>query len=176
MLRSGGPKKTLGPPPVIKICEWGPWVPNPQVLRVIIFTTVCFCIVLFCTELCCIVIRYCVALHCNCVVLQCTYCIARYCIAMYYIVLYFIPCLEEKCSQSVARIATGNMRWVVFHSTFPSLLARSSLLGSFWGLLKNQLRNFSTPVNHCEHFWSCPEIFRRFPNTSDDFQRFSENV
>ena len=71
--------------------------------------------------------------------------------------------------------STGNMQRVVFHSTFPSLLALNSLLGSIWGFLKSQLRNSSTPANHYEHFRSHPEIFRRFSNTFEDFRRFSEN-
>ena len=108
-------------------------------------------------------------------------------------------------------IFCGMLR-VVFHSTFPSLLARNSLLGSIWGLLKSQLRNSSIPANHYEHFRSRPEnfpkisehfrrlpkifpkilknhkniwkllldvqkryLFRRIPNTSEDYRSFSEN-
>ena len=58
-------------------------------------------------------------------------------------------------------IFCGMLR-VVFHSTFPSLLARNSLLGSIWGLLKSQLRNSSIPANHYEHFRWLPKIFRKF--------------
>ena len=69
----------------------------------------------------------------------------------------------------ILRCTTGNMQPVVFHSTFPSLLARKSLPGSIWGLLESQLRNSSTPANHYEHFRSRPENFRRFPKI---FQQF----
>ena len=38
-------------------------------------------------------------------------------------------------------------------------------VGSFWGLLKNQLRNFSTPVIHYElpEIFTLPKIFEDFP-------------
>ena len=75
----------------------------------------------------------------------------------------------------ILRYATGNMQRVVFHSTFPSLLARNSLLGSIWGLLKSQLRNFSTPAYHYKHFRSRPEIFRTFPKTPEDFPEIFKN-
>ena len=72
----------------------------------------------------------------------------------------------------ILRYLTGNMQSVIFHSTFLSLLARNSLLGSIWGLLKSQLQNSSTPANHYKHFRSRPEIFWRFPNISKDFWTF----
>ena len=81
------------------------------------------------------------------------------------------PIRGQDCRCISCEYATG----IVFHSTFPSLLARNSHLGSFWELLKNQLRNFSIPANHYEHFRSRPEIFQWFSNTSEDFRRFSEN-
>ena len=75
----------------------------------------------------------------------------------------------------ILRYATGNMQRLVFHSTFPSFLARNSLLGSIWGLLKSKLRNLSTPANHYEHFRSHPEIvsedFRTHPKISKDFPK-----
>ena len=37
------------------------------------------------------------------------------------------------------------------------------------------LRNFSTSGNHYEHFRSRPEIFPRFPNTSEDFLKILKN-
>ena len=64
-----------------------------------------------------------------------------------------------------------SMQRVVFHSTFPSLLARNSLPGSIWGLPKSQLRNSSTPANHYEHFRSRPDIFRRFPKIFRKFKK-----
>ena len=85
------------------------------------------------------------------------------------------------------------MQRVVFHSTFPSFLALNSLLGSIWGLLRNELRNLSTPANHYKHFRSHPEIvsedfrkflknhkhlkitFEAFAKISEHFRRFSEN-
>ena len=63
------------------------------------------------------------------------------------------------------------MQRVVFHSTFPSLIARNSLVGFIWGLLKSHLRNSSTPTNHYEHFQWRPGIFRRFPKI---FRRFKK--
>ena len=69
----------------------------------------------------------------------------------------------------ILRYAMGNMQRVVFHSTFPSFLARNSLLVFIWGLPKSDLRNLSTPVNHYKHFRSHLKI------VSEDFQRFSEN-
>ena len=75
----------------------------------------------------------------------------------------------------ILRYATGNMQRVVFHSTIPSLLVRNSLLGSFWGLLENQLRNFSASANHYEQFRSRPEIFQWFSNTSEDFPKILKN-
>ena len=57
------------------------------------------------------------------------------------------------------------MQTVVFHSTFPSLLARNSLLGSIWGFLKT-LRLLRTITNISDHvgkfskdFWTLPKIF-----------------
>ena len=62
------------------------------------------------------------------------------------------------------------MQRVVFHSTFPSFLARNSLLGSIWGLLKSELRNLSTPANPYKHFRSqC--IRKSFPKISKDFPK-----
>ena len=67
------------------------------------------------------------------------------------------------------------MQRVVFHSTFPSFLARNSSLGSIWGLLKSELRNLLTPANHYEHFRSHPEIvsedFWTLPKISEDFPK-----
>ena len=62
----------------------------------------------------------------------------------------------------ILRYATGNMQQVGFHSTFPSLLASNSLLRFIWRLLKSELQNLSTPVNHYKHFWRFPKIFRKF--------------
>ena len=111
------------------------------------------------------------------------YCITLYYIIFYYIILYYSlsHALKNTANQrpglplQILLYATGNMQWVVFHSTFPSLLVCNSLLGSIWRLLKIQLRNSSTPTIHYEHFRSRPEIFRKFPNTSENFRRFSEN-
>ena len=79
----------------------------------------------------------------------------------------------------ILRYATGNIQRVVFYSTFPSFLARNSLLGSIWGLLKSELRNLSTPANHYEHFRSHPEIvsedFRTHPKISKDFPKILKN-
>ena len=47
----------------------------------------------------------------------------------------FIPCQRKTANQKPGKLlhilqyATGNMQWVVFHSTFPSLLARNSYAG-----------------------------------------------
>ena len=112
-----------------------------------------------------------------CIVLCCTvlYCVIMYCVLSH--------ALKNTVNQRpglplhILRYATGNMQRVVFHSTFPSLLARNSLLRSFCELLKNQLRSFSTPANHYEYFRSRPEIFddfRTLPNISEDCQRFSK--
>ena len=96
--------------------------------------------------------------------------------------IYISHALKNRANQRpglplhILQYATRNMQRVVFHSTFPSSLARNSLLGSIWGLLKSQLRNSSTPANHYEYFRSRLEIFQRFPNTSEDFGRFSENL
>ena len=150
------------------------------------------CIILYCelwVVLCCIV--------CCFVVLQFTvlyhdascyrlyYVITVYCTIELYCVLHCVVlcCILSHTLKNTAnqrpglplhilRYATGNMQWVVLHSTIPSLLARSSLLGSIWGLLKSHLRNSSTPANCYEYFRSGTEIFRRFPNTSDDFRKF----
>ena len=79
----------------------------------------------------------------------------------------------------ILRYATGNMQRVVFHSTFPSFLARNSLLGSTWRLLKSELRNLSTPAKHYEHFRSHPEIdsedFRTLTKISKDFPKILKN-
>ena len=75
----------------------------------------------------------------------------------------------------ILRYATGNIQRVVFHSTFPSFLARNSLLWFIWELFKSELRNLSTPANHYEHFRSHPEIvsedFRTLPKISEDFPK-----
>ena len=74
----------------------------------------------------------------------------------------------------ILRYATGNMQRVVVHSPFPSLLARNSLPGSIWWLLKSQLRNSSTPANHYEQLRSRPEFsedFRTLPRISEDFPK-----
>ena len=97
--------------------------------------------------------------------------------------IYFIPCLEKYTAANqrpglplhILQCTKGNMQRIVFHSTFSSLFACNSLVWSIWGLLKSQLRKSSTPANHYEHFWSRPDIFRKFPNTFEDFRRFSEN-
>ena len=102
------------------------------------------------------------------------YCIAFYCIVLYGIVFYPMSWKIQPIRGQDYRCIFCGMQRVVFYSTFPSLLARNSLLGSIWGLLKSQLRNSSTPANHYEHFRSHLEIFRRFPNTSEDFRRFSK--
>ena len=124
------------------------------------------------------------------------------------IIFYLSHALKNTANQRpglplhILQCATGNMQRVVLHSTFPSLLARNSLLGSH---LKSQLRNSSTPANHYEHFRSCittgnfpkiskhfrwfPKILknhkniwklvlnrlRSFPKISEDFQRFSKD-
>ena len=96
----------------------------------------------------------------------------------YYIVLYPMPWKiqpirgqDYRCI--FKRYATGNMQRVVFHSTFLSLLARNSLLGSIWRLLKSQLRNSSTPANRYKHFPSrlVSEDFRTPPKISEDFPK-----
>ena len=167
----------------------------------VLYCIVLCCIVLCSVVLCCIVL-YCIVLY-N-IVLCCVvmYCITLYCVVLLCIVLYYIVsccyvlcctilcCVVVRCILShalkntanqrpglplhILRYVTGNMQRVVFHSTFPSLLARNSLLGPIWGVLKSQLRNSSTPANHYEHFQSRPEIFRRFLITSEDFRKFSE--
>ena len=82
-------------------------------------------------------------------------------------------------SLHILRYAAGNMQRVVIHSTFPSFLARHSLLESIWRLLKSELRNLSTPANHYEHFRSHPEIvsedFRTLPKISEDFPKILKN-
>ena len=77
----------------------------------------------------------------------------------------------------ILRYATGNMQRVVFHSTFPSLLARNSLLGSS----KSAPRLF----NSCEPLRTFPitsgnfpkisKHFRRFPKISEDFPKILKN-
>ena len=69
----------------------------------------------------------------------------------------------------ILRYATGNMQRVVFHSNFPSFLARNSLLGSIRGLLKSELQNLSTPANPYEH---SDQIRKSFPKISERFRRF----
>ena len=78
----------------------------------------------------------------------------------------------------ILRYVTGNMQRVVFHSTFPSLLARNSLLGSFWGLLKNQLRNFEflrTVTNISNHVRKFFDDFQTLLKISKDFTNISKN-
>ena len=94
----------------------------------------------------------------------------------------FIPCLKNTANQRpglplyILRYATGNMQRVVFHSTFPSFLARNSLLESICGLLKSELRNYSTPANHYEYFRSHPKIVSEDFQTPEDFRRFPKIV
>ena len=102
---------------------------------------------------------------------------------LYYTILYYTlsHALKNTANQwpglplHILRYATGNMQRVVFHSTSPSFLARNSLLGSIWGLLKSELRNLSTPANYYEHFQSHPEIvskdFRTLTKISEDFPK-----
>ena len=163
--------------------------------------------------LCCIEL-YCIVLQCSelyFTVVSVLYFTVLYCSVLYCSVLYYFlsHALKNTANQRpglplhILRYATGNMQRVVFHSTFPSFLARNSLLGSIWGLLKSELRNLSTPANHYEHFrshheivsehfrrfpkilkshkniwkffWTVSEVFRKCPKISEHFRRFSEN-
>ena len=109
------------------------------------------------------------------------YCTVLYCIGLYCIVLYFIPCLEKYSQRPglplhILRYTTGNMQRVVFHSTFPILLARNSLLGSIERTSQKPapklfnsyepLRTFPITSGHfptiSEHFRRFPKIFRKF--------------
>ena len=105
------------------------------------------CIVLCCVVLLCIVfvvllcIVLCSIVLCS-IVLCCIefYCIVLYCVVLYCIVLYCILSHALKTTANltghdilplhILRYATGNMQWYSTLSTFPSLLAHNSLLGS----------------------------------------------
>ena len=112
-------------------------------------------------------------MHCGAV-----FCFVLLCYAMLYCIL--SHALKNTANQRpglplhILRYAAGNTQRVVFHSSFPLLLARNSLLGSIRGLLKSKFRNSSTPANHYEHFRSCPEIsedFRTLPRISENFKK-----
>ena len=75
-------------------------------------------------------------------------------------------------SLHILRYATGSMRWVVLHSTFPSLLTRNSLLAV-------HLRTSQNPVlklfNSCEQLRTIPIMSGKFSIISEHFRRFSGN-
>ena len=71
--------------------------------------------------------------------------------------------------------ATGNagMQQVVFHSTFPSLLARNSFLGSFWGskISSETFQLLWTIMNSSDHIQRFSDNFRILPKISEDFPK-----
>ena len=144
---------------------------------IVLYRNMLYCIVLSCYNILCCGVPYCTVLYCIvllCYVLLCcdvlyrTYRIKSYCILSH--------ALKNTANQRpglplhILRYATGNMQRVVFHSTFPSLLARKSLLGSIWTLLKSQLRNSS--INSCEPLRTISITPENFPKISEDFRKF----
>ena len=129
------------------------------------------------------VLRYCTCTYCT--ILYCTELnwAVLYCTVLYYTVhvLYLSHVLKNTANQRpglplhILQYATSNMQWVVFHSTFLSLLTHNSLLGSIWELLKSQLQNSLTPVNCYEHFWSHLEISEDFWTLLKISEGFSKN-
>ena len=68
----------------------------------------------------------------------------------------------------ILRYATGNIQRVVFYSTFPSLLARNSLLGVHLRTWKPTPKLF----NSCEPIQTFPITSGNFPKISEHFPIF----
>ena len=76
----------------------------------------------------------------------------------------------------ILRYATGNMQRVLFLSRyFTVITCAQQFTGVFLRTSQKPAPKLLIPTNHYEHFWSRPEIFRWFLNTSEDFRRFSEH-
>ena len=88
-----------------------------------------------------------------------------------YIFIYPMPWKIQPIRAQDYRCIFCGMQTVVFHSTFPSLLARNSLLGSIWGLLKT-LQLLRTITKISDHVGKFSKLFL---NTSEDFPKIVKN-
>ena len=87
-----------------------------------------------------------------------------------YIYFYPMPWKIQPIRGQDYRCIFCSMQWVVFHSTFPSFLARNSLLGVH---LRTSQKRVPKPFNSCEPLRTFPitsgNRFQRFPKISQKF-------
>ena len=76
--------------------------------------------------------------------------------------------------------AMGNMQWVVFYFTLPSLLEILKHLKNIFELFPKISGNFRTLPKifrkFLKPFWTVFEVFQKFPKIAKDFPKFSHIV